>query len=198
VFTTRDAGKSWYRLAGAKNRAVDIAVGSFDGNKALYALTGAGLEVFDGANWSTVTDAPTRGRTLAIRNMNGAELVFIAGAQGVKAGVINTARAWEAADAPDAQFATVHGGSRTSGHMLFLSSRQQREILVGEPIDGEWHQLTLPTNNTDVASVVPDPFVRDRYYVGTLGDGVFVYEGKMNRYVAKARETSAQLTGGAQ
>lgn len=198
VFTTRDAGKSWYRLAGAKNRAVDIALGSLDGKKALYALTAAGLEVFDGANWSTISNAPARGRTIAVRNAGGAELVFIAGAQGVKAGLINTERAWEAADAPDAQFATVHGGSRTSGQMLFLTSRQQREILVGEPIDGQWNQLTLPASSTDVASVVPDPFIRDRYYIGTLGDGLFVYEGKTNKYVAKARETAAQLTGGAQ
>jgi hypothetical protein len=51
-----------------------------------------------------------------------------------------------------------------------------------------------------VASVVPDPFVRDRYYIGTLGDGVFVYEGKTNKYVAKvpAPEAAAQMTGGAQ
>jgi photosystem II stability/assembly factor-like uncharacterized protein len=198
VFTSRDAGKNWYRLGGAKNRAVDIAIGALDGKKALYALTAAGLEVFDGANWSTITDAPARGRTIAVRNTPGGELVFIAGAQGVKAGVINMARAWEAADAPDAQFATVHGGSRAGGQMLFLTSRQQREILVGEPIDGQWNQLTLPASNTDVASVVPDPFIRDRYYVGTLGDGVFVYEGKTNKYVAKAHETAAQLTGGAQ
>jgi photosystem II stability/assembly factor-like uncharacterized protein len=196
VFTTRDSGKSWYRLAGAKNRAVDIAIGSLEGKKALYALTAAGLEVFDGASWSTISDAPARGRSLAVRNVGGAELVFVAGTQGVKAGVINAARAWEAADAPDAQFATVHGGSRTSGQMLFLTSRQQREILVGEPVDGQWHQLTLPASSTDVASVVPDPFVRDRYYIGTLGDGVFVYEGKTNKYVAKVRDTAAQLTGG--
>ena len=125
--------------------------------------------------------------------------MFIAGAQGVKAGVINAARAWEAADAPDAQFATVHGGSRTSGQMLFLTSRQQREILVGEPVDGQWNQLTLPASSTDVASVVPDPFIRDRYYIGTLGDGVFVYEGKTAKYVAKVRETAAHMTsGGAQ
>ena len=140
VFTTRDAGKSWYRLGGAKNRAVDIAVGSVaigsaEGKKALYALTAAGLEVFDGTTWSTVANAPSRGRTLAIRSSGGTELVFIAGAQGVKAGVINAERTWEPADAPDAQFATVHGGSRASGQMLFLTSRQQREILVGEPID---------------------------------------------------------------
>ena len=171
---------------------------SVDGKKALYALTAAGLEVFDGSAWSNIANAPARGRTLAIRSSGGAELVFIAGTQGVKAGVINAERTWEPADAPDAQFATVHGGSRASGQMLFLTSRQQREILVGEPLDGQWAQLTLPASNTDVASVVPDPFIRNRYYVGTLCDGVFVYEGRMNKYVAKVKENGAQLTGGAQ
>jgi photosystem II stability/assembly factor-like uncharacterized protein len=198
VFTTRDGGKNWYRLAGAKNRAVDIAVGSLDGNKALYALTAAGLEVFDGSSWSTISEAPARGRTIAVRNSGGMERVFVAGAQGVKAGIITPDRTWQAVDAPDAQFATVHGGSRTSGQMLFLTSRAQREILVGEPMDADWNELTLPSSNTEVASVVPDPFTRDRYYVGTLGDGVFVYEGKMRRYVAREAANSAQLSGGAQ
>jgi photosystem II stability/assembly factor-like uncharacterized protein len=198
VFTTRDGGKNWYRLAGARNRAVDIAVGALDGNKALFALTAAGLEVFDGAAWSTISDAPVRGRSIAVRNTGGMERIFVAGAQGVKAGIITPDRAWQPVDAPDAQFATVHGGSRTSGQMLFLTSRQQREILVGEPLDAQWSELTLPSSNTEVASVVPDPFTRDRYYVGTLGDGVFVYEGKMRRYVARQGESAAQLSGGAQ
>jgi photosystem II stability/assembly factor-like uncharacterized protein len=198
VFTTRDGGKNWYRLAGAKNRAVDIAVGSLDGNKALYALTAAGLEVFDGSSWSTISESPARGRTIAVRNSGGMERVFVAGAQGVKAGIITPDRIWQAVDAPDAQFATVHGGTRTSGQMLFLTSRAQREILVGEPMDADWNELTLPSSNTEVASVVPDPFTRDRYYVGTLGDGVFVYEGKMRRYVAREAANSAQLSGGAQ
>jgi len=195
VFTSRDSGKSWYRLGGAKNRAIDVAIGSLAGNKALYALTAGGLEVFDGTNWFTVADAPTRGRTIAVRNTGGKEVVFVAGTQGVKAGVINAERKWESVEAPDAQFATVHGSSRT----LFLTSRQQREILVGDAIDAQWSQLTLPASNTDIASVVPDPFTRDRYYIGTLGDGVFVYEGKMHRYVAKTPATAAgQVTGGAQ
>jgi len=199
VFTSRDAGKTWYRLGGAKHRAIDIAVGSLEGNKALYALTEAGLEVFDGSSWSTIAGAPLRGRSIAIRNFGGSEVVFIAGAQGVKAGMISVARTWEHADAPDAQFATVHGGTRAGNKMLFLTSREQREILIGEPIDGQWNQLTLPASNTDIASVVPDPFVRERTYVGTLGDGVFVYEGKTSRYVAKVRDANAaQLTGGAQ
>jgi photosystem II stability/assembly factor-like uncharacterized protein len=196
VFTTRDAGKSWYRLAGAKNRAIDIAIASLEGNKALVAMTSGGLEVFDGTKWTTVTDAPSKGRTIAIRNIAGREHIFIAGAHGVEAGVINAARGWEATDAPQAQFAAVHGGTRSSGQMLFLTSRAQREILVGEPADGAWMELTLPTRNAEVTSVSPDPFTRERYYVGTLGEGVYVYEGKMNRYVAREKEVRAQVAPG--
>ncbi|HYK03721.1 MAG TPA: hypothetical protein VE974_18325 [Thermoanaerobaculia bacterium] len=196
VFTTRDAGKSWYRLGGAKNRAIDIAIASLEGNKALVAMTSAGLEVFDGSKWTTVTGAPDKGRTIAIRNIDGREHIFIAGSQGVQAGVISEARTWEATEAPHAQFAAVHGGTRSSGQMLFLTSRAQREILVGEPSDGAWMELTLPTRNAEVTSVSPDPFTRERYYVGTLGEGIYVYEGKMNRYVAREKEVRAQVAPG--
>ncbi|HEX6178831.1 MAG TPA: hypothetical protein VF057_10770, partial [Thermoanaerobaculia bacterium] len=195
VFTTRDGGKNWYRLAGAKERAIDIAVGTLNGNRALYALTASGLEVFDGERWGTIQDVPVRGRTLAIRTINGAELVFIAGSQGVKAGSIDETRRWQPVEAPDAQYASVYG----SGQKLFLTSRQQREILVGEPTQAEWSELTLPSQHTEVTSVAPDPFLRDRYYVGTLGEGVFVFEGKTRRFAAKVPETRAQqiLPGGA-
>lgn len=195
VFTTRDAGKNWYRLGGAKNRAVDIAIASLDGSKALIALTAAGLELFDGSKWSQIANAPDRGRTIAIRNIEGREHVFIAGFQGVKAGVISSALEWEPSDAPNAQYAAVHGGSRSGGQMLFLTSRSQREILIGEPSESHWSEISLPSRNTEVTSVVPDPFTRERYYVGTLGEGVFIYEGKMSRYVAKENR-AALATGG--
>ena len=199
MFTTRDGGKSWYRLAGAKNRAVDIAVGSLDGKKALYALTAAGLEVFDGTAWTTIADAPARGRTLAIRSSGGAELVFVAGAQGVKAGV-HQRRAHLASrptrptrsSQPSTAAAAPAGRCSSSPHASSARSSSASRSTA------QWAQLTLPASNTDVASVVPDPFIRNRYYVGTLGDGVFVYEGKMSRYVAKVKENGAQLTGGAQ
>ncbi len=196
VFTTRDGGRHWYRLGGAKNRAVDIAIGSLGGRRALYALTAAGVEVFDGESWLSINDAPARGRTIAIRTIEGTEHVFIAGAQGVKAGTIDAFQNWKAAAAPDAQYAAVYGGSRTDGQMLFVTSRAQREILIGEPADPQWSQLTLPLRNTEVTSVVADPFTRDRFYVGTLGDGVFVYEGKPRRHVAEEKGTRVQLTPG--
>jgi photosystem II stability/assembly factor-like uncharacterized protein len=194
VFTTRDGGKNWYRLASAKNRAVDIALGVIDGKKVLYALTVAGLELFDGERWSSVVNAPSKGRTVAIRSVDGIETIFIAGAEGVKAGTLTATREWVTADAPDATYASVYGGSRTSGQMLFLTSRSQREILVGEPTEASWMELTLPGGNTEVTSIVPDPFVPERYFVGTLGEGVIVYEGKMHRRAAEQRAVNATGT----
>jgi photosystem II stability/assembly factor-like uncharacterized protein len=180
VFTSRDSGRNWYRLAGAKQRAVDLAVGTFAGKRALFALTSTGLEVFDGEKWNAIADAPARGRTIAMRG----EMIFIAGAQGVKAGSVASGPVngveslrWQPADAPDAQYASVYGG----GKSLFLTSRAQREILVSDSTRDEWNELTLPSRNTEVTSVVSDPHALDRYYVGTLGEGIFVYEGKMRR-----------------
>lgn len=198
VFTSRDAGKTWYRLAGAKNRAIDITLGMFKGTRALYALTAAGLEVFDGAKWIPIKDAPSRGRTLAIRSVGGADQLFIAGTHGVKAGTIGPSGEWIAAQAPDAQYAAVHGGSRTNGQMLFVTSRLQREILVGEPSESSWSQLLLPVRETDITSVVPDPFRTDRYYLATLGEGVWIFEGKTRRYVAKEGQSPSQIIGGRQ
>jgi photosystem II stability/assembly factor-like uncharacterized protein len=201
VFTTRDGGKNWYRLAGAKSRAIDLAIGTLGEKKAkaLYALTAAGLEVFDGEKWSAIGDAPAKGRSIAIRTIGGVDHVFIAGSQGVRAGIIDAERKWNPSVAPDAQYASVHGGSRTSGQMLFVTSRSQREVLVGEPSESEWSELTVPLRGTEITSIVPDPFSRDRYYVSTLGEGVWVYEGKTRRYVARAPETRAQaVTGGGQ
>src|SRR6185503_13259894 len=73
VFTTRDSGKSWYRLAGADARTVDIALGTLAGKRALFALTATGITVFDGEKWATVLNAPATGRTIAVRTVAGIE-----------------------------------------------------------------------------------------------------------------------------
>jgi len=182
VFTTRDAGKSWYRLAGADMRAVDVAIGTVGDRRALFALTANGLLVFDGTTWSTIDGAPAKGHTIALRGQS----VYIAGATGVKAGRIDADRKWMPIDAPDAQHASVYGASS----QLFLASRSQREILVGDAAESEWLQLVLPSRNTEVTAVAPDPFTQ-RFYVGTQGEGVFVYEGRTGKYVAKKAEVTA-------
>ena len=194
VFTTNDGGKSWHRLAGADDRAVDLAVGVIADRKALYTLTDTGLTLFDGERWIPVIEAPAKGRTIALRTVDGVQYIFIAGAQGVKAGRVDAFARWIPSDAPDAQYASVYGATRRSDQVLFLTSRQQREILVGTPEDEDWRELVLPNHGTEVTTVAPDPF-RDRYYVGTVGEGVFIYDGKTRRY---QRSPIAAAGGGAE
>ena len=186
VFTTRDAGKSWYRLAGADNRTVDLTIGALGAHRALFALTTKGVMLFDGEKWANIDGAPEKGHTLAIRSVNGAQLLFVAGSEGVHAGRIDGDHSWHNAEAPDAQYAAVFAGSRSSDPMLFLTSRGQREILVGEPQESDWLALSLPSRNAEVTSVAPDPFDPQRFYVGTLHEGVFIYEGQPQKYVAAA------------
>ena len=195
VFTSRDGARSWYRLANAGNRTVDITLGTLADRRVLFALTDGGLTVFDGEKWTAVGDAPTRGNTLAIRDGGGIEVVFIAGAQGVKAGRIDLDRHWVPVDAPDAQYASVFGASSR----LFLASRQQAEVLVANPKQSEWMSLPLPSRNAEVKTIAPDPFREQRYYIGTHGEGVWVFDGVMEKYVAKTTTASAALSaGGAQ
>ena len=189
VFTSRDGGKSWYVLGGADTRTVDIAIGSLGDKRALFALTENGLTAFDGARWLRIIDAPPRGRTIALRQLAGEQHVFIAGAQGVKAGKVDENFRWIPADAPDAQYAAVFGGSR-----LFLTSRE-REILVADPKENDWGSLAPPTRHTEVTAIALDPFVADRYFVGTQGEGVWVYQGKMSPYI---RQTAAVTLSGTQ
>ena len=198
VFTTRDGGREWYRLASSQERAVDIVVGQIGSGRALFALTSAGMAAFDGERWIEVNDAPKNGRTIALRKIDGVQHIFIAGSGGVKAGRVDAFGTWQPADAPDAQYASVIATMRNADDLLFLTSRQQREILVGAPEDRDWMELTLPMQGTEVTSIAPDPF-SSRYYVGTTGGGVFVYEGPMRRYVERKPAGGAAVTaaGGA-
>ena len=195
VFTTRDGGKSWYRLAGSDARTVDIALGTLNGKRALYALMNNGITAFDGERWLPVRNAPATGRTIAIRSVAGVEYVFVAGAQGVKAGWINQDVQWVPSQAPNAQYASVYGSTRSTDHVLFLTSRQQREILVGTPDQSDWLQIVLPSVNTEVTTIASDPS-GGRFYVGTVGEGVFVYDGKTEKYV-RSGPVEASAGGGA-
>jgi photosystem II stability/assembly factor-like uncharacterized protein len=182
VFTSRDAGKSWYRLAGSDNRTVDIAVGMLGDKRGLFALTSVGLMAFDGAQWAPIAGAPAKGRTLAVRSAGDAQRIFVAGVQGVRAGEVDGDRQWRDVEVPDAQFAAVYG----DGPFVFLTSRQQREVLIAEPKHGEWRSFPLPSRTAEVTAIALDPFDARRLYCGTLGEGIFIFEGTPQRYEAKA------------
>lgn len=200
VFTSRDAGKSWYRLADADSRAVDIAIGYLGEQRALFALTSEGLLSFNGTQWAPIEGAPAKGRTVAIRGAGEQQFVFVAGTHGVHAGRVGADRKWLEADVPDAQFAAVFGGSRSNDEFIFLTSRQTREVLVTEPRRGEWQSFPLPSRTAELTAIALDPFDARRLYVGTLGEGVFIFEGTSSKYEAKkktAEATAASLGGGA-
>ena len=196
VFTTRDGGKEWYRLASSQEPAVDIAVGLMGSSRALFALTASGMSAFDGGRWLRVENAPTKGRTIAIRSLDGVQHVFVAGVSGVRAGRVDAFGNWQPLEAPDAQYASVLGATRRTDDFLFLTSRQQREVLVASPDESEWLELRLPMQGTEVTTISPDPFAKNRYYVGTIGGGIFVYEGAMPRYVRRDKGSRAPVAAG--
>ena len=196
VFTSRDAGKSWERLADADARTVDIALGYLGEKRALFALTSAGLQVFDGRQWSAIDGAPAKGRTIALRFDAGQQFVYVAGMAGVKAGTVDAERKWHDAAAPDSQYATVLSGNRSANDFVFLTSRQQHQVLVSEPRQSEWRAFPLPSRTAEVTSIALDPFEADRLYVGTLGEGVFIYEGKSTKYEAPKTANAAVAAGG--
>jgi hypothetical protein len=111
----------------------------------------------------------------------------------VKAGQLDDAMRWSEAEAPDAQYAAVFAGN----DRLFLASRQQHELLVGDPAQSGWLSVDMPSRSAEVTSVSPDSFNRDRIYVGTLGEGIYVHEGKAQKWTAKkADETTAAVYSG--
>jgi photosystem II stability/assembly factor-like uncharacterized protein len=192
VFTTRDAGKSWYRLADSDDRAVDLGLGTLGEKRALFALTANGVTVFEGERWFRIDDAPAKGRTIAVRNFNGSQFIFVAGMQGVHAGRVDVDRKWHEAEAPDAQGASVFGATRSDNELVFLTSRQQRDVLVSGGREAEWSTFPLPSRTAEVSSVAIDPFDPNRVYFGTLREGLFVFEGTTQKYESK----SAEVGGG--
>jgi photosystem II stability/assembly factor-like uncharacterized protein len=196
VLTSRDAGKSWYRLADSGDRAVDIGIGALGEKRALFALTTNGLTVFDGERWQPIADAPAKGRTIAVRNVRGSQFVFVAGVQGVHAGRVDIDGQWHEAEAPDAGYASVFAATRSSDDVVFLTSRQQRDILVSAARETEWNAFPLPSRTAEVTSVAVDPFDVNRIYFGTLREGLFVFEGTAQKYEAKKTAESASAGGG--
>jgi len=185
VYTSRDSGKSWYRLADSDVRAVDLGVGTLGEKPALFALTANGVTVFDGERWWPIDDAPAKGRTIALRSVNGSPMIFVAGMQGVHAGRVDVDRKWHEAEAPDAQHAAVFTATRSKDDVVFLTSRQQRDVLISAGNDAEWNAFPLPSRTAEVTSVAVDPFDANRLYFGTLREGLFVFEGTAQKYEPK-------------
>jgi len=146
---------------------------------------------FDGAQWAPIDGAPARGRTLAVRTAGDVQFIFVAGVQGVRAGAVDAARQWREVEVPDAQFAAVFG----EGQFVFVTSRQQREVLVAQPNGAEWRQFPLPSRTAEVTAIAIDPFNPQRLYCGTLGEGIFIFEGTAQKFEMKTVASAAVSAG---
>ena len=164
VFTSNDAGRTWYRLGDAELRVVDIGVGLFEKNPALYALTAQGLQVYDGNGWITVTGAPETGRAITTEGLRG-DVVLVTSAKGTVAGVVRDRR-WTALDEAPYMTEVDHA---------IVAATDKSAPLFSSVMD--WQLLSLPVEDRAVASVVSDPFHPTRLFLGTNGQGVFIYTG---------------------
>jgi hypothetical protein len=69
-------------------------------------------------------------------------------------------------------------------------------MLVAEPKASDWRSFPLPSRTAEVTSVALDPFNNDRLYVGTLGEGIFIYEGKSEKYEVKKKVAETAVVTG--
>jgi len=195
VLTTKDGGKSWYRLGGSSARSIDIAVGEWNGKRALYALTAGGVALFDGTSWSPIENAPLSGRSIAVSQGDDkhAAVVVVAGVKGVKAGAIDALKRWKDEPAPDLNYASVIETERDASTIVWLTSRDQSELYVSE-VGSQWRQVSLPARLVDVEAIAADPFDRERFYLATGGQGILIYDRARSRPATPALPD--QLTGG--
>jgi photosystem II stability/assembly factor-like uncharacterized protein len=177
VFTSKDGGKSWYRLADLKARTTDVAVGMLGDKRSLFAMTSSGLLAYNGEQWMTVEGAPQKGSRLAIREDRGEQVVVIGGLEGIRVGSIDYTAQWHDLDAPEGSYSGVHQASGKRS-VVVLATRNDHNLLVSSPAkDVHWRTLPTPLDPTTILDVSTDTFDDKTLYFGTMGQGVFIYRG---------------------
>jgi hypothetical protein len=170
VYTSKDGGRGWYRLKSSYTRVLDIAVGTWSGKPALYALGDGGLSRFDGAQWQPIEGAPAGGRSIFAGSGPEAGVVIFGTSSGARAGIVDGGR-W-----------TPLEGSEPLARRVAAAGELDRAILgthesTVAPFSGRgaWSSLRLPLPQKYVLSIASDPVVRDRLYLATNGSGIFIW-----------------------
>lgn len=169
VYTSKDGGRGWYRLKSSYTRVLDIAVGSWNGRPALYAL-GEGLARFDGAEWKPIEGAPSGARSLFAGSGREAGIVIFGTSNGALVGFVNET-AWTPLESSEPLAQRVARAGELDRAIL-----STHETTVS-PFSGrrEWNALRLPVPRKQVLSIASDPFVGERLYLATNGFGIFVW-----------------------
>lgn len=177
VYTSRDGGAAWYRLGELQQRTADVALGRYAGEPALYALTSAGVRVFDGRRWIEISGAPEKGRRIAVRSSEQGELVMVAGFSGVSAGLVGENAEWTPVQGPRGkEWEEVIDGTTYERELVVLFDPDRRELLVSRGGSPDWTPLYAPVQSSQsLMSVSTDPFDASTLYVSTAGQGVFIY-----------------------
>jgi photosystem II stability/assembly factor-like uncharacterized protein len=175
VYTSKDAGRSWYRLLDHAEKTVDIAVGSFGRKRALYALTARGVMMYDGDGWRDITGSPTQGRSLAVRRNGDAEELVVAGLKGTTAGKAGPDYAWSENGLGSQPYALVLETSRKNERLTFLAHAERNEIAISSNAAQRLRKTWAPIDPKSISEVVADPFERTRYFVATTGQGVLIF-----------------------
>lgn len=195
VMTSRDGGTSWYRLADMKERTVDVALGRFGGQPALYALTTSGVRLFDGAEWRPIAGAPEKGRRIAVRPDREGELLMVAGFDGVAAGLVSREATWKPVRTPGgASWKEVLDGTTYERELVVLFDRARREMLLSSAQTPEWTSLAAPVEPSGLMGVSYDPFEPGTLYLATTGQGIFIYRPQSPG--ASAARPAAAAAGG--
>jgi photosystem II stability/assembly factor-like uncharacterized protein len=171
VYTSRNGGESWYRLRGEGRRILDLELGTFGGETALYALHDEGLEIFDGRDWWKVREFPVGVRSIDFQKVDGVEGLVAFTGDRVQAGTAEGG-IWKVLDPATELAARIRRASEID-RAIMMVSRSAASPFAG---NGTWTYLRLPVPERSITSISSDPSEPSRLYIGTHGDGIFILE----------------------
>lgn len=171
VYTSRNGGEAWYRLRGEGTRILDLEIGTFGGETALYSLTADGLEIFDGRDWWKVRDFPEDVRGIEFESLDGTEGVIATTPERTWIGTAAGGQ-WRVVE-PDAPLAARMRGASEIDRAILAVPRSAASLFAG---NGAWSYLRLPVPERSISSIAADPADPARLYLGTHGDGIFILE----------------------
>jgi hypothetical protein len=169
VYTSRNGGEEWYVLRRDSGRTLDLAIGTFRDEIALYVLVQDGLEIFDGREWWKIREFPAGVTGIDFQKIDGIEGVVVAIGGQVWVGAVRDGT-WSLLT-PDLELARRVWTASEIDRVIMATARSTARAFAGA---AEWDALTLPVPERSISSISSDPSDPSRLYLGTHGDGIFI------------------------